>query len=169
MIQDEYAGLSGAALARRVFASRQINQAGCDLVKSFEGLRVQSYLCPAGIWTIGYGHTRTARPNMVVTREQADWLLTDDLRQAARVVMQQVTVTLNDNQFAALVCFVFNVGAQNFSQSTLLRLLQRGWYEQVPVQLVRWNKARGETLGGLARRRAAEAKLWNQTINASSF
>ncbi len=71
---------------------------------------------------------------------------------------------LNDNQFAALVCFAFNVGAENLANSTLRRLLQRGWYEQVPAQLMRWNKARGEALGGLTRRRAAEAQLWNRTL-----
>jgi lysozyme len=60
-----------------------------------------------------------------------------------------------------LVSFAFNVGIANFQQSTLLRLLNRGWYEQVPAQLMRWNRSRGEVLGGLTRRRAAEARLWN--------
>lgn len=100
----------------------------------------------------------------MITAEQAEWLLDDDVRLTAREVERLVTVPLNDNQFAALVCFTFNVGASNLAQSTLLRLLQRGWYEQVPAQLMRWNKARGEALGGLTRRRAAEAQLWNSTL-----
>ncbi len=164
MSDDLFAGLTGPALARAVFGARVVNAAGRALIKEFEGLRLQAYLCPAGLWTIGYGHTRTTRPGMVLTAEQAEWLLDDDLRQTARGVAPLVPVALNDNQFAALVCFAFNVGVPNFAQSTLLRLLARGWYEQVPVQLMRWNKARGETLGGLTRRRAAEAQLWNRTL-----
>ena len=155
-----------AALAR-VFGARAVNGAGRALIKEFEGLRLQAYLCPAGLWTIGYGHTRTARPGMAVTAEQADWLLDDDLRQVAREVERLVSVPLNDNQFAALVCFTFNVGARHLQQSSLLRLLLRGWYEQVPAQLLRWNKVRGEAMGGLTRRRAAEARLWNRTMGAA--
>jgi lysozyme len=75
-----------------------------------------------------------------------------------------VTVPLSDNQFSALVCFAFNVGVGNFESSTLLRLLNRGWYEQVPAQLMRWNRANGEVFGGLSRRRAAEARLWNKSL-----
>lgn len=151
----------GRDLARRVFGARDINQAGRDLVKEFEGLRLNAYLCPAKIWTVGFGHTRTARPGMSVTAEQAEWLLDDDLKRAGREIERFVAVPLSDNQFAALGCFVFNIGAMHFAQSTLLRLLNRGWYEQVPAQLMRWNRANGEALGGLSRRRAAEARLWN--------
>ena len=79
-----------------------------------------------------------------------------------------VTVPLNDNQFAALVSFAFNVGVLNLERSTLLRLLNRGWYEQVPAQMMRWNRAAGEAMGGLTRRRAAEAQLWNSTISVST-
>lgn len=154
------------ALLRRLFGAREINEAGRALVKEFEGLRLNAYLCPAKLWTIGYGHTRTARPGMSVTPEEAEWLLDDDLKQAAREVERQVKVPLSDNQFAALACFIFNVGAMNFAQSTLLRLLNRGWYEQVPAQLMRWNRVRGEPLGGLSRRRAAEGRLWNESAAA---
>ena len=148
-------------LTRRVFGPRPINAAGKQLIKNFEGVRLAAYLCPAQIWTIGYGHTRTARPGMVISAEEAGWLLDDDLKLTGREVERLVAVPLNGNQFAALCCFAFNVGSLNLGQSTLLRLLNRGWYEQVPVQLLRWNRAGGEALGGLTRRRAAEAKLWN--------
>lgn len=153
-------------LARRVFGPRPINAAGRQLIREFEGLRLQSYLCPANIWSIGYGHTRTARPGMLISAEQAEWLLDDDLRLVGREVERLAQVPLGDNQFAALCCFAFNVGTSNLMQSTLLRLLNRGWYEQVPAQLARWNRARGEVLGGLARRRAAEARLWNAPDHA---
>lgn len=158
--------LSGADLAQQVFGARQVNAAGRALIKEFEGLRLQAYPCPAGLWTVGYGHTRTARPGMVISAEQAEWLLDDDLRLAARDVSRLVTVPLNDHQFAALVSFLFNIGAKNFAESSLLRLLQRGWYEQVPAQLMRWTKVRGEAMGGLTRRRAAEARLWNSAVKA---
>jgi GH24 family phage-related lysozyme (muramidase) len=102
---------------------------------------------------------------MKITALEADALLQDDLRLVERAVQRIVTVPLNDNQFAALVSFTFNVGIGNLERSTLLTLLNRGWYEQVPAQLMRWDRAaNGEALGGLARRRAAEARLWNTAI-----
>ena len=140
---------------------RRVNEAGFALIKEYEGLHLTPYLCPGKIWTIGYGHTRTVRQNMKITPEQADLLLEDDLRLAGRAITRLVQVPLNNNQFAALASFVFNIGTANFERSTLLKLLNRGWYEQVPAQLTRWNRASGEVLGGLARRRAAEARLWN--------
>ena len=109
-------------------------------------------------------HTRTVRSGMVVTQAQADQLLDEDLQLYERAVSRLVSVPLNDNQFSALVCFAFNVGIGNFESSTLLKLLNRGWYEQVPAQLMRWNRANGEVFGGLARRRAAEARLWSRNI-----
>lgn len=142
-------------------AIRRINKAGVALIKEFEGFHAGPYLCPAKIWTIGYGHTRTVRAGMVVTMEQAEALLDDDLQLCERAIQRLVTVPLNDNQFAALGSFVFNVGISNFEMSTLLKLLNRGWYEQVSAQLMRWNRASGEVLGGLTRRRAAEGVLWN--------
>ena len=140
---------------------RAVNVAGISLLKEFEGLHLTPYLCPSKIWTIGYGHTRTVRAGMVITAVQAEQLLQEDLAIFSRGVTSRVKVKLNDNQFAALVCFAFNVGMGNFEASTLLILLNRGWYEQVPAQLLRWDRANGEVLGGLARRRAAEGTLWN--------
>ena len=140
---------------------RRTNDAGIALIKTYEGLHLTPYLCPSKIWTIGYGHTRTVRVGLKITADQADQMLDDDLRLVERAVQRLVSVPLNDNQFSALVSFAFNVGISNFEQSTLLRLLNRGWYEQVPAQLMRWNRASGEILGGLSRRRAAEGRLWN--------
>jgi len=144
------------------WGARRINDAGVTLIKRFEGLHLTPYLCPGGIRSIGYGHTRTVRAGMRITPEQAEQLLNEDLRMAERTVSRLVGVPLNGNQFSALVSFVFNVGAANFSNSTLLRLLNRGWYDQVPAQLMRWNRVAGEAMGGLTRRRAAEAALWNE-------
>jgi lysozyme len=146
------------------WAARRVNASGVSIVKAFEGLHLTPYLCPGRIGTIGYGHTRTVRAGMRITAVEAEQLLDVDLAEAGRAVSRLVTVPLNDNQFAALASFVFNIGVGNFEQSTLLRLLNRGWYEQVPAQLMRWNRARGEVLGGLSRRRAAEARLWNAPV-----
>ncbi len=146
---------------------RHIDQAGVEIIKEYEGLHLTPYLCVAKVWTIGYGHTRTVRAGMRITPEQASQLLNDDLCAIERAVSRLVKVPLNDNQFSALVSFAFHVGVSNFEQSTLLRLLNRGWYEQVPAQLARWNRASGEVLGSLTRRRAAEGRLWNASISAS--
>jgi lysozyme len=145
-------------------AARRTNEGGINLIKEYEGLRLATYLCAGGVLTIGYGHTRNARPGLKITKEQAESLLQEDLRSVERAVEKLVRVPLNDNQFASLVAFAFNVGVGNFERSTLLRLLNRGWYEQVPAQLMRWTKANGEMLGGLQRRRAAEARLWNRAV-----
>ena len=146
------------------FFARTINQDGVDLIKEFEGLHLTPYLCPSKVWTIGYGHTRTVRSGQQITQAQADLLLDEDLSLVERAISRLVTVPLNDNQFSALVCFAFNVGTGNFESSTLLKLLNRGWYEQVPAQLMRWNRAGGEVFGGLSRRRAAESRLWNKSL-----
>lgn len=141
---------------------RMINQAGIELIKSFESLRLKSYVCDGGKLTIGYGHTKGVKHGQEITESQADLFLLDDLQDAQQAVSALVRVLLNDNEYAALVSFVFNVGRGNLEKSTLLRLLNKGIYDTVPAQLMRWNKANGEELGGLTRRRKAEAELWKQ-------
>jgi lysozyme len=132
---------------------------GFEFIKAHESLVLNAYQCPAGVWTIGWGHTRTAKPGMVVTRVQAERLLVQDLRTAEEAV-NEVKVPLTRKQFDALVSFVFNVGVGAFKKSTLLRLLNQGKYEAVPAQLARWNKANGKVLNGLVRRRKEEAAMW---------
>jgi lysozyme len=151
-------------LSAAFWLTRDVNDDGVALVKEFEGLHLTPYMCPAKVWSIGYGHTSGVRMGMNITPEEADALLQQDLKSAAFVVTRLVKVPLNENQYAALASFVFNVGEGNFEQSTLLKLLNRGWYEQVPAQLMRWNRANNEVLGGLARRRAAEGRLWNKPV-----
>jgi lysozyme len=141
--------------------ARQVNEAGIALIKEFEGLHLVPYLCPGGVWTIGYGHTRTVRAGMKITEAEADQFLTEDLRLVGAALQRLVLVPLDDNEFAALASFVFNVGSGSFQSSQLLSLLNRGWYDQVPAQFLRWNRAGGEVMGGLTRRRLAEGKLWS--------
>ena len=147
---------------------RHINEAGLALVKSWEGLYLAAYHGAAdrpGLLTIGYGHTDAAGPpkvtaGMKITEAQAVDILKNDLWRCESAVEQLVKVELNDNQFAALVSFVFNCGEANFKKSSLLRKLNAGDYESVPAELMKWTMANGKRVQGLANRRAAEGGLW---------
>lgn len=141
---------------------QHINAAGLLLIKQHEGLRREAYLCPAGVLTIGYGHTRDVHPNDRIFEGEAEVLLQEDVAVFEKAVSALVRVPLNANQFSALVCFCFNVGMSGFARSTLLSLLNRGWYAQVPAQLLRWTKAGGREVPGLLNRRRDEMALWNQ-------
>jgi len=138
----------------------QISDAGLELIKRWEGLRLQSYRDAVGVWTIGYGHTHTAGPGQWISPEKAEDLLRRDVAWAERAVRDFVRVPLAQNQFDALVSFVFNVGTGAFQRSTLLRLLNRGRYGAVRAQLMRWINAGGRPLRGLVRRREAEADMF---------
>jgi len=137
---------------------------GIKLIKEFEGFKAQAYLCPANVWTIGYGTTSGVKKGQMVTEEQAIKLLQDDLAKFEKAVKNLVRVPLNQDQFDALVAFVYNIGVGAFSRSTLLSLLNQGNYEAVPEQLLRWNKAGGRVLNGLTRRRQAEGKLFKSEV-----
>jgi lysozyme len=156
-----------------------ISNDGIDLVKTFEGLHkvqpdgtISSYLCPAGKWTIGYGSCKGVRSGMKITIEEAELRLREDLRTAEADVKRYVTVPLTQGQYDALVSFVFNLGAGNFRSSTLLKKLNQGLYNDVPEQIMRWNKARvgGKltVLNGLTRRRAAEAAIFSRDAKLPS-
>lgn len=140
---------------------RHINEQGLALIKEFEGCKLQAYLCPAGVPTIGYGHTRSATMGQVITETEADALLREDLKDAEESVNQLVAAPINDNQFSALTSFVFNVGSGAFERSTLLSMLNAGaGADTIAAQFLRWNKANGEELPGLTRRRHAERALF---------
>lgn len=134
---------------------------GLALIKHFEGLRLQAYRCSADVWTIGYGHTAGVRPGDVITPEQADAFLREDVADAERVVGRFVRVPLTQCQFDALVSFTFNLGSGNLRTSTLLRLLNAGDYPRAAGQLLRWVNAGGKRLPGLVRRREAEKALFD--------
>lgn len=143
---------------------RAISNRGWDMIKQFEGLRLHAYPDQHGVWTIGYGHTRGVHKGMVITQEQADAFLIDDLAEAEDCVVDHVKVELNDNQYAALVSFTFNEGCGKFRGSTLLMLLNEGKYTTVPDQLKRWVWVGSNENTGLRRRRAVEAELWNTPV-----
>ena len=139
---------------------RKINVAGLQLIKSFEGVKLRSYKDSVGVWTIGYGHTDNVEPGDVITEAEAEGYLRDDLDDAERAVDAYVTVPLSDNQFAALVSFVFNLGPTAFNRSTLLKVLNQRNYKQAANEFLKWNRAGGKILAGLVRRREAERNLF---------
>ena len=136
------------------------SDAGIDLIKHFEGLRLHAYQDSVGVWTIGVGHTRTAKPGMVITEDEAVNLLRGDLADAESAVNRLVMVPLDQGEFDALVSFVFNLGSGNFGKSTLLKKLNHGDRIGASDEFKRWNRAGGKVLSGLTRRRAAERALF---------
>ena len=139
----------------------QTSQAGIDLIKEFEGFRADAYLCPAGVWTIGYGHTEGVKPGNYVSRERGEELLREDLAYFEAAVSDLIATPLSQNEFDALVSFTYNCGVGALAESTLRKRLNAGeakckvFQEELP----KWVKAGSETLPGLVRRREAEVEL----------
>lgn len=139
----------------------QISKSGLDLIKSYEGLKLEAYLpTPIDVPTIGYGHTKTAYMGMKITEVGATELLKSDLAWVEAVVNKEVKVPLTQPQYDALCSFVFNLGGTNFKRSTLLKLLNAGDYVGAADQLLRWDKQGATVLRGLTRRREAERALF---------
>ena len=140
--------------------SKKIN----DMIKAWEGCRLKAYKCPAGIWTIGYGHTAGVYAGMTITQKQADDIFQKDIDAFAL----QVTRILNDNsvtlrqcQFDALTSFAYNVGIGNLKRSTLFKKVKTNPNDLlIASEFAKWNKGGGKVLPGLVKRRAAEAKLY---------
>jgi lysozyme len=139
-----------------------VNAAGIRLIKEFEGLRLQSYRCPAGVWTIGYGHTATAKPGQTITEAEADRLLRQDLALFEECVRSAVRIPVTQNQFSALVSLAFNIGCGALQGSTLIRLLNANKVQEAAQEFLRWVNANGKPLPGLVRRRQAERTLFLQ-------
>ncbi len=140
--------------------SGRINTVGLNLIKDFEGLRLNSYRDAVGVWTIGYGHTGTAGPGQQITNAQATALLREDVATFENAVTRAVRVPITENQFAALVSFTYNVGSGALNSSTLLRRLNAGDTLGAADEFLRWNRAGGQVLAGLTRRRVAERNLF---------
>lgn len=141
---------------------------GVALIQCFEGCRLEAYLCPAGVWTIGYGHTRGVQAGDVIDQEAAEALLIEDLEEFEGYVASMVETELKQHQFDALVAWTFNLGPGNLKESTLLNRINYGPISDVPFQIQRWTRAGGKVLAGLVKRRAAEAALW-QNLNWREF
>jgi lysozyme len=137
------------------------------LVKQFEGLRLEAYRCPAGVCTIGYGHTTSAgdppvKNGMTITKQQADDILSRDLHKYEAAVERLLHQPVTQHQFDALVDFAYNAGVGNLEKSSLLKKVNAAQFNDVPAELMKWTKGGGKTLPGLVRRRQAEAAWWSK-------
>ncbi len=141
----------------------KVSQTGLDLIKHFEGLRLTAYLCPARVWTIGYGTTGVAeaRPGVTITKERAEQLLAEDVSKFGRQVWELTKdVVVSQHQFDALVAFAYNVGIGAFKTSTMLKKLRQKDYTGTASEFLRWTKSKGKELPGLVKRRRAESLLF---------
>ena len=153
---------------------QRVSQQCIDLLHHFEGLhrvlpdgRIAAYLCPANVWTIGWGATGAdpfnggrIGPNTIWTRAQADERFMQHLRQFERDTRAALTIPTTQSQFDALVSFAYNLGNPALNRSTLLRLHNAGDFTGAAAQFIRWNRAGGQVLRGLTRRREAEARMY---------
>lgn len=133
---------------------------GIDIIKKFEGCKLKSYLCPAGVPTIGYGHTYGVKLGRTISKAQADVLLDHDYQDALNAVEELVKVPLSENQIGALASFVFNLGRGALLGSTLRKKLNQGDYQGAAEEFDKWVFAGGVKLNGLIVRRAAEKELF---------
>lgn len=141
---------------------RHVTWDGIRLITTFEGLSLKPYLCPAGVWTIGYGHTgpmvNKDTPN--ITIEEAEAILQHDLHRFESSVLRLITRPLTDGQFDALVSFTFNLGAGALQRSTLRQKCNRREDEGAAAEFLKWNKIGGNAVKGLTKRRLAESGIY---------
>ena len=145
---------------------KQYSKSSLQLItEAFEGLRLAAYRDQGGVLTIGYGHTgHDVVAGLVITQAQAETLLAHDIESAANFVIRVVTAVLTQDEFDALVDFVFNVGSGNFLRSTLLSLVNQGKFAQAHDEFEKWDKVAGVENKGLRRRRLSEAELFAHGI-----
>ena len=133
------------------------------LLKQVEGCKLKAYQDGGGVWTIGYGHTGPdVTPGLVITQQRAEELLAQDVKKVEGYINSLVTSALTQNQFDALVSFVYNVGKKQFATSTLLRLLNQGQFTLAKEQFQRWKYDNGKEVQGLINRRVKEAELFGR-------
>ena len=138
----------------------QLSEKGKTLIKKYEGLKLSAYKCPAGVWTIGYGHTAGVFEGQKITSDQADDFFDNDIKQFEKIVLELCNVPLKQGQFDALVSFVYNVGKTAFANSTLLKLLNQKKYTAAGNEFSRWVYVRDKKLQGLVKRRIDERFLF---------
>lgn len=135
------------------------SEKGINLIKQFEGCKLTAYLCPAGVWTIGYGHTEGVNKGDKITQDKAEELLKQDLSKFEDA-LNSYGFTISQNQFDALICFMFNIGIQAFRTSTMFKYLRKNWYAAAAEQFNKWIYANHKPSKGLERRRDAERALF---------
>ena len=137
-----------------------MTQQGLDLIKKYEGLRLEAYKCPAGVWTIGYGHTKGVMPKMKISKEEAERLLKHDVSIVELKVVNTVG-KLAACKIDALVSFAYNVGMAAFCRSTLCRKVKANSDDTtIRAEFARWVYAGSKKLPGLVKRRAEEAEMY---------
>ena len=145
---------------QRKASGPQIGVKGLSLVKEFEGCKLTAYLCPANVWTIGYGSTGPhVRRGLTLTEKQADDLLQEDLDRFEAAVAKH-TKNTSQNEFDAMVSLAFNIGTGGFARSSVLRRHNAGNKNGAAEAFLMWNKGGGRVLNGLVRRREAEKQLY---------
>jgi len=144
----------------------KIPKAALDLIKRYEGLRLNAYKCSAGVWTIGYGHTSAAgepevKPGMTISKAEADRIFAKDIQNFAVGVERLIKVPVSPAQFGACLSLAFNIGLGAFKRSSVLRFVNQKRMNDAADAFLLWNKAGGKVLKGLVRRRAEEAQLFS--------
>jgi len=146
----------------------EVNKAGRDLIKQYEGCKLKAYKCPAGLWTISWGLTfypdgTKVKEGDVITQQQAEDYFNAIVDDFAKGVDVLVKSNVTANNFSAIVSFAFNVGMGNFRRSTLLRKVNANPKDpSIRAEFMKWTRANNVVLKGLVRRREAEAKLSEQ-------
>jgi lysozyme len=141
-----------------------ISKRGIEFIKSFESFSPIIYKCPAGVYTIGYGHTlRYFEKDYKISREEAEKLLFQDICLASDVVIRNIRIKLTQNQFDALISFVFNVGSGAFQRSSLRHKINSSWDdEEIHYEFLQWVYAGGKKMPGLLYRRKCEAEIYSR-------
>jgi lysozyme len=144
----------------------ELSQNGKDLIMKFEGCKLSSYQDSVGIWTIGYGNTyyedsTPVKKGDIITHNRAIELFNLIVKKFEVDVDLLVTSNVNQNQFDAMVCLAYNIGINNFKNSSLLKMVNKSPNDSaIYLQFLRWNKAKGQVIQGLTRRRISESELY---------
>ena len=140
----------------------KISKNGLELIKKHEGLKLKAYRCPAGVLTIGYGHTGPdVKDGLEINKAKADCLLDSDVRFAVKKVNELVKKTISQNQFDSLVSFTFNLGPGRLASSTLLKKVNQNPNDKsISLEFAKWVNASGKKLEGLVIRRKDESELY---------
>ena len=138
----------------------KISSEGLELIKHFEGCETTAYQDSVGVWTIGYGHTKGVEEGQTCSIEDTETMLADEMDEYEGYINNMVKVDFEQHEFDALVAWVYNLGPTNLGESTMLKVLNGGQFARVPDQKKRWNRAGGQVLAGLVRRRTAEALMF---------
>lgn len=145
-----------------------VPQAAINIIKRYEGLRLEAYKCPAGVWTVGYGSTqlngKPVKQGDKLTLQQAEELLKKEADNFRIRIAPFIKVSVNENQLSALISLAFNIGVTAFKNSTLLRKLNGKDYFGAADQFLVWTKANGRELLGLKRRREEERALFLKKV-----